>query len=164
MAEHSNRASVVEGGCQCGAVRYTVNLSEAVTLYRCHCRECQRQTASAFGLSMVFPEAAFEITRGDLKTWRRKADSGRAVDCFFCEVCGCRLLHRSPARPGRVNLKPGTLDDPSGLQPIGDLWTDSRQAWVALLPGGLHYDRQPEDFDALAARYRSQVDAPDGDG
>ena len=146
-----------QGGCQCGAIRYTADLAEALTLYRCHCRECQKQSSSAFGLSMILPEAAFEVTQGAPESWSRGSDSGRPVHCFFCATCGSRLYHTSPSRPGAVNLKPGTLDDASGLQPIGDVWTDSRQAWVDLLPDGLHYARQPADMEALMARYRPKI-------
>jgi hypothetical protein len=141
-----------------------VRLSEALTLYRCHCRECQKQSSSAFGMSMVLPQAAFTITRGVPARWSRDADSGRRVDCFFCAVCGSRLFHLSPSRPGRLNLKPGTLDDAGALRPVGDLWTDSKQAWVALLPDGLSYARQPPDFDALTTRYRGLSGGADADG
>jgi hypothetical protein len=34
------------GGCQCGVLRYVVT-AEPLALYVCHCRECQKQSASA---------------------------------------------------------------------------------------------------------------------
>ena len=164
MSEAARQDEGVEGGCQCGALRYRVRLSKALTLYRCHCRECQKQSSSAFGMSMILPEAAFSMTRGEPLSWSRRADSGRIVNCFFCGACGCRLFHNSPSRPGRVNLKPGTLDDASGLRPVGDVWTASRQGWVDLLPGGQRYDRQPADFNDLTARYQAQCRAAEADG
>jgi hypothetical protein len=39
------------GGCQCGSVRYVVT-TEPIRLSACHCKECQRQSGSAFGMSM----------------------------------------------------------------------------------------------------------------
>src|ERR1700730_909187 len=42
------------GGCQCGQVRYESS-GESVALYVCHCRECQKQSASAFGMSLEVP-------------------------------------------------------------------------------------------------------------
>jgi hypothetical protein len=164
VADQANPSVPAEGGCQCGALRYRVELSEAVTLYRCHCRDCQKQSSSAFGMSMILPAEAFEVTRGNPQSWSRTADSGRPVHGYFCGACGTRLYHTSPSRPGMVNLKPGTLDDPGDLQPIGDVWTDSRQAWVELLPGGLHYARQPGDFEALMTCYRLRQEAKGGDG
>ncbi len=40
-----------KGGCQCGAIRYESE-GQPIALYICHCRECQKQSASAFGISL----------------------------------------------------------------------------------------------------------------
>jgi hypothetical protein len=48
-ARHPGRLA---GGCQCGAVRYEIR-GEPMSLYVCHCRECQRQSSSAFGISVI---------------------------------------------------------------------------------------------------------------
>ena len=37
------------GGCLCGLIRYRV-ADEPLTLYVCHCTDCQRRTGSAFCL------------------------------------------------------------------------------------------------------------------
>ena len=48
----------IEGGCRCGRVRF--RLSEQPWLEAaCHCRGCQRMTASAFSTTLVVPEAGF---------------------------------------------------------------------------------------------------------
>jgi hypothetical protein len=39
------------GGCQCGSVRFVLT-TEPIRLGACHCRECQRQSGSAFGMFM----------------------------------------------------------------------------------------------------------------
>ena len=54
-ALHPNRLA---GGCQCGAVRYEIR-GEPLSLYVCHCRECQKQSASAFGISVIIKRADF---------------------------------------------------------------------------------------------------------
>ncbi len=55
------------GGSQCGAVRYDVS-EEPLKIYICHCRECQRQSASAFGISVIVPADAFTLRQGGVKT------------------------------------------------------------------------------------------------
>ena len=40
------------GGCQCGRVRYTVEVTDD-TAYLCHCRMCQRATG---GVSIAFKD------------------------------------------------------------------------------------------------------------
>jgi hypothetical protein len=63
------------GGCQCGAVRYEVS-REPLALYVCHCRECQKQSASAFGMSLIVRRLEFSVTRGTAKVWSRGTDNG----------------------------------------------------------------------------------------
>jgi hypothetical protein len=71
------------GGCQCGQIRYEIR-AEPLTLYVCHCQECQKQSSSAFGMSMPVPRDAVVILQGQPKQWQRVSDSGRDVICFFC--------------------------------------------------------------------------------
>ena len=65
-----------EGGCQCGAIRYRL-LRAPVALYACHCRDCQKQSASAFGLSMWVERDAIEFTGAEPRIYRTRGGSGR---------------------------------------------------------------------------------------
>ena len=112
---------VREGGCQCGAVRYRVE-GEPIAVVICHCAECQRQSGSVFGMSFAVREQAFQLLRGNLKTFMRTADSGRTVHCAFCPECGVRIYHELQSLEGTLSLKPGTLDDTSFLRPTTELW------------------------------------------
>ncbi|MBW4535755.1 MAG: GFA family protein [Pleurocapsa minor HA4230-MV1] len=58
------------GGCQCGQIRYEIQ-AEPLTLYACHCKECQKQSSSAFGMSMPVPRDAVVILQGQPKQWKR---------------------------------------------------------------------------------------------
>lgn len=155
MAAAAEQGEWVRGGCQCGALRYEVDLSRVLTLYCCHCRECQKQSSSGFGMSMVVPAAAFRVIQGTATGWARRADSGRKVEGFHCPTCGSRVYHSSSRGEGFVNFRAGSLDDTSGLRPVGHLWTDSKQPWMPLPPDSLCYPRQPDDLDALIARYQA---------
>ena len=129
------------GGCQCGAVRYWVG-APPLTCYVCHCSECQRQSGSAFGMSLLIPTEGFEVA-GPTAHLRRVAPSGHASRRHFCPSCGTRLWH---AREGadRAALKPGTLDRRAWLRPVAHIWTSERQSWVAISPGLAACDGQPE--------------------
>jgi hypothetical protein len=140
------------GGCQCGACRYEVG-ARPLTLYVCHCRDCQRQSASGFGMSMPVPRAGFALTRGDPRRWHRTAASGRRMECAYCPECGTRLFHLPARNEAVVNVKPGTLDDTRWLRPVGHLWTDRAQPWIAIPADVLRYPTQPESFDALFAAW-----------
>ncbi len=112
------------GGCQCGQIRYEIN-AEPLTLYLCHCQECQKQSSSAFGMSLTVLRDAVVIVQGKPKSWTRKNDSGREVNNLFCGDCGTRLFHERTYNPNTINVKAGTLDDTSWLRPVGNIWTRS---------------------------------------
>ncbi len=130
------------GGCQCGAVRYKVG-GEPLALFACHCAECQRQSGSAFGLSMIVKRDDFVLERGTLKSFERATDSGRTISGHFCPDCGVRIYHLPTWREGVLTLKPGTLDDTGWLRPSGHVWTDSAQPWVAIPETGENHPTQP---------------------
>ena len=142
------------GGCQCGRVRYEMQ-ADPLTLYICHCKECQKQSSSAFGMSMPVPRDAVVILQGQPKEWCRVAESGREVTCLFCAECGTRLFHIPARNPKIINIKPGTLDDTSWLKPVGNLWTRSSQQWVVLNEQMLNYEGQPNDFSQLFERFHT---------
>lgn len=124
--------TVSTGGCQCGAVRYTLSAPPTET-YVCHCRECRRQSASAFGISVIAPAAALTVTRGAPKSWARRTDGGARLDCFFCPDCGARLWHRASRAPDEISVKGGSLDDPPDLTGARHIWT-SRKLSGVLIP------------------------------
>jgi len=132
------------GGCQCGAVRYAIAADEPL-VYACHCRECQKQSASAFGLSLPasWSDLAIEDERA---TWDRPTDSGSTTICHFCPTCGTRLFHASSGDSGRVTVKAGTLDDTTPLVPLAHIWVERKQPWVVLDPATPTWPRQPDDL------------------
>jgi hypothetical protein len=129
------------GGCQCGAVRYAI-AEPPLRLYVCHCRECQRQSASAFGMSLFVRRAAFAVTQGTTQTWSRTADSGRTMACHFCAVCGSRLWH---ARDGieTVSVKAGSLDVPVDLSRAIHIWTSRKMPGLVLPPDAEQHAEEP---------------------
>ena len=132
----------LKGGCQCGAVRYSIN-SAPRTFYVCHCTDCQSQSGSAFGQSMQINLADFEHS-GPTAEFLRHAASGRQMRCTFCPTCGTRLWHERAEGSDVAALKAGTLDDTSWLIPAAHIWIKSRQPWVKLPDEGLIYDGQPD--------------------
>jgi hypothetical protein len=64
--------------------------------------------------------------------------------CIFCGTCGARLWNEPESRPDTAVIKPGTLDDTSWLDPIGDIWTRSRQRWVEIPADGPHFAEQAD--------------------
>ena len=76
-------ASDRQGGCQCGAIRHRL-LRAPVALYASHCLNCQKQSSSAFGLSMWVERDAVEFTGAEPRIYRTSGESGREKTCAFC--------------------------------------------------------------------------------
>lgn len=135
-------AEVREGGCQCGELRYRVE-GEPLAVTVCHCTECQRQSGSAFGMSMVLQVDQLRLTQGEPRSFKRDTASGGTTECFFCASCGTRTHHLPSWIPGLVNVKPGTLDDTGWLEPTLQVWLGSKQPWAPVLAELPSFDANP---------------------
>ena len=113
------------GGCQCGEVRYE-SAGEPIALYVCHCLECRKQSASAFGMSLEVPSAGLRVTHGHPRFWTRPADSGRRVKCAFCPHCGSRLWHQREEPAETLTIKAGSLDEPVDFSTAIHIWTSRK--------------------------------------
>jgi hypothetical protein len=111
---------------------------EPIRVLACHCKECQRQSASAFGMSMPVKKDNLTVT-GPTKQFTRMADSGNEVTGVFCPECGVRIYHVLKSAPEVASIKPGTLDDTRWLRPELFIWMKSAQGWVSV----------PDDVEAL---------------
>jgi hypothetical protein len=99
----------ITGGCQCGAVRYTIagDLGDASI---CHCRMCQKAFGS-WGAALVnVPMAMFQWTRGTPGEFR----SSSIVSRGFCKDCGTPLFMREDG-DNHIEIAIGTLDNPNAI-------------------------------------------------
>ncbi len=141
--------SIYSGQCQCGNIRYRIN-GEPLTFYACHCLDCQAQSASAFGLSMLVVVDDFELIAGALKFWSTTADDGSAKICAFCSECGTRIYHANDDAAAPISLKAGSLDNNSQISPIAHIWTKRAHRWLGLeKPGTIICPGQPDDFGEI---------------
>ncbi len=131
------------GGCQCGAVRYEIT-GAPVALYVCHCRECQKQSASAFGVSLIVASAGFRVTQGAVKSWSRAADSGRRRRCLFCPECGSRLWHEAEPAADTISVKGGSLDLPPDLGTAIHIWVSRKLPGVVIPADRPCFDGEPD--------------------
>ena len=132
--------TLFSGGCACGAIRYTC-AAEPVVTWRCHCRDCQRLTSSAFSMGIVVEESAFRLSGIEPRPLQRTAASGRTNTRWVCPECGSWVA--SPPRDGVIRVRAGTLDDTSWLRPTRHIWTRSKQPWVTFAEGDETFEKAP---------------------
>jgi hypothetical protein len=120
----------MEGGCLCGRVRYTADADPAFVGV-CHCIDCQKFSGTAFATVVGLPAPALKVT-GTLKTFTKPGTSGKPIHRRFCPDCGSGIMDEADALPGIAMVYAGTLDDPSWVKPVSEIYCDSAQPWVHL--------------------------------
>ena len=113
---------ILTGSCLCGQVQYTANTDPAIIAV-CHCKNCQRQTGTAFSVIVGIPKSALSI-QGKLKRFSDTGDSGQTVDRNFCPECGSPIMSNVAVMPELTFIKAGTLDDTSWLDPRMHIYCD----------------------------------------
>ena len=121
------------GGCACGAIRYSAE-GEPLFSMNCHCRDCQRETGSAYTPVLGVPGATFKVIQGTPKYFDLTADSGHTTRRCFCGDCGSPLFGRPGVGGDIVTIRVGSLDDPSVFRPTLDIYTSSAQPWDCMNP------------------------------
>lgn len=121
------------GGCACGAVRYAITAAPLFAL-NCHCRDCQRETGSAFAPVMGIAKSAFTVTRGTPRTSSLTGGSGKPVRRAFCADCGSSLYGLPEVAPDLVTVRAGSLDDPTIFRPTRDIFATQAQPWDHMDP------------------------------
>lgn len=104
--------------CQCGRVAFHAPTPKPLAVYCCHCLDCQKQSASAFGTSAIFPAEAMwplaEDVRSKMGVFICSTDAGNTKECYFCNHCGVRVIHRSILPDGKpkatISVKGGCLE------------------------------------------------------
>lgn len=133
------------GGCQCGAVRYECT-SEPFALFICHCRECQKQSASAFGMSMPMARSGFRLVQGTPQFWsRRGGGSGIEIRCAYCPDCGTRLWDEPQDAGDVIVLKAGSLDEPVDMTKAIHIWTSRKLPGVVIPADAVQFPEEPVD-------------------
>jgi len=136
----------LEGGCDCGAVRYRLE-SRPLFVHCCHCRWCQRESGAAFALNAMIEADRVRLLAGRPEIVHTPSQSGKGQDIARCPTCRIALWSNyAGAGPFVHFVRVGTLDEPDHLPPDIHIFTASRQPWVILPPGvpavAGYYDRE----------------------
>ena len=120
-----------DGGCACGAVRYRLT-SLPMVVHCCHCRDCQRQTGSAFVINALIETDRIDILSGAPEAVTVPTDSGHPHDIYRCPSCRIAVWSDYGRRPPLRFVRVGTLDQPDILLPDVHIYTRSKLPWVVL--------------------------------
>jgi hypothetical protein len=113
----------------------------------CHCRDCQRQTGSAFVLNALIETDRIALLSGDPIPVAVPTDSGDPHDIYRCPSCHTALWSDYGRRPQLRFVRVGTLDRPEQFVPDVHMFTRSKLPWVRL----------PEGVPAFEAYYDAKT-------
>jgi hypothetical protein len=149
----------LEGGCHCGTLRYRVTAAPLM-VYNCHCTNCQKISGGPFSTPATILESAFAFTQGEPQRFEWTSDAGSTRFGLSCGRCGSRIANGMTPTNHVLSLRTGTLDDPSWVEPVGDIWVRSAQSWVTLPATRIQSERQPDDYAPFIAAFQAQGHFP----
>jgi hypothetical protein len=141
-------AKRLSGGCQCGAVRYSIPVPTTGVHY-CHCRMCQKAVGNLFAALAPVPTAAVIWTRGGPSVFR----SSTAATRGFCAACGTPLTFAYIGGK-HTNFTIGSLDDPNAVAPEVHYGVEAQVKWLCIADA---LKREATDAAALPRRYPDYV-------
>jgi len=151
------------GACACAETRYQLT-SPPMFVHCCHCRDCQRQTGSAFVLNALIEADRVRVLAGEPRPDRMPTESALPHHIFRCARCGVAVWSEYGGRPEVRFVRTGTLDLPDALAPDVHIYTRSKLPWVVLPPQatvftGYYQAKDVWPADRLARRRAAYAEA-----
>lgn len=138
----------IAGSCICNLVRYRL-LTSPLYVYACHCIDCQKVTGSAFCLSLTIEQQYIQVltpTAPVIASRERKVPSA-FVQHVECPRCKTELWSNSFVGPTLCDVRVGTLDFPSLMEPDLHIFVNSKLDWIKLPD---HAKTTPKDYNPRA--------------
>ena len=105
-------SGLLDGRCLCGRLTYRCDGEPLVTVI-CHCKDCQRQTGSAFSIFVVVPRARLHAGGDTLATYVTVGvDSGEERQRQFCSKCGSPVVTLLAEQPEARGHQGGNAQRP----------------------------------------------------
>ncbi|MFN3719215.1 MAG: GFA family protein [Rhizobium rhizophilum] len=137
------------GSCRCGQVTLKVKSRPLMTM-ACHCKGCQRMTASAYSLSALFPDDCVEITGLEPVIGGMHGELGHN----FCPHCLSWIFTQAEMMGPLINIRATMLDSAAEQAPFIETCVSEKLSWVTL-PARHSYAQFPpmEDFQKLMSEF-----------
>ena len=102
--------------------------------HACHCKLCQRYTASAFVVHSSIEAENFVVEKDSLITKVGPSGSGSGHSIKLCGACGDQIfIHFGLDGTDKILVfKTTTLDDAEQFPPQAHIYTKRKLSWVAL--------------------------------
>ena len=106
---------MVQGSCQCGAVRFEIE-GPLRDVINCHCSICRKLSGHHWAATSA-PISAIRLTEERGLAWYQSSSKARRA---FCNMCGATLFYE-PYGEDRWAIGAGTLDGATGLKTVKNI-------------------------------------------
>ncbi|MDB6134856.1 MAG: glutathione-dependent formaldehyde-activating [Verrucomicrobiales bacterium] len=118
-------ATVIEGGCLCGMLRYRLG-GPPTPGSVCHCADCRRASAAPMVAWVSIRREHFILLSGELKRIRH-AGSVRS----FAPCCGTPVLIEDTEDAEHIDVTACSIDQSDWYSPAAAIWVEDRPPWMA---------------------------------
>lgn len=132
----------------CGACVVRVSAAPIITM-ACHCRGCQKLSASAFSLTAMIPAEAFQLVSGKTQVGALHG----ASPYVYCAHC-LNWLYTELSEAPFVNVRPSLFDVPAWSTPFIESYVSEKLPWA--VTGARHSFEKyptPDRYGPLMAEY-----------
>lgn len=124
----------VEGGCLCGAVRYSVD-GPMRQITACHCNQC-RKLSGHFAAATAALRTDIQIDGAVALTWYQSSPNIRRA---FCKTCGSHLFWDVDGRD-ELSIFSGSLEGQTGLKLVDHIFCADKGNYYQILDDLPRYD------------------------
>lgn len=139
--------------CRCGDVTIEITAQPIMTA-ACHCKGCQRMSASAFSLTVMIPSSGLAVTKGSpVRGGLRAAPTHH----HHCPACMSWMFTRFDGLDEYVNVRPTLFEDIAWFSPFIETMSRNRLPW-ATTPAPHSVDAFPpmSEYQRLMEVYAEQ--------
>jgi len=101
---------ILEGSCECGAIRFSVSSNTPYPYRICYCRRCRKLGGAIGAAAQVIADASTLKVEGELEPTRYETSAGPVTS--FCPRCGSSLFMDMAIWPDWVYPFAAAVDTP----------------------------------------------------
>jgi hypothetical protein len=114
----------MKGSCHCGEIQFEV-MGKPTWLGRCHCRDCQKISGSAFIAFAEYKLDDVQFIKGTPAPYKSSSNVTRT----FCGKCGSPIEWKRDDMPQKTSLALGLFDEKYDFSALDDLYEEESPSW-----------------------------------
>ncbi|KAF3906780.1 hypothetical protein AA313_de0206979 [Arthrobotrys entomopaga] len=117
---------VTNGSCHCGQTQWEITTEETPSHVLCHCDACKKLSGGPYTLNTIVPISDVKLTKGELKQYVYKGDSGNEVVCYYCPNCTTHPWHHQKVAGEKYVVRTGLLEGAENFKVAAEVYAKYR--------------------------------------